>query len=135
MENRYLFGTTRPILLDGRRDAGRLARMLYVRLGVEAHWFGAKGHALLSVYARKHPSLPYTEENDSVNLLLLKAFAREREQSKGILALIPCTTEAELFLRRAGHTLEEDFVLLERPESGQNPLQKLVQTNDTKERS
>ena len=135
MGNRYLFSTARPILLDGGRKSGRLARMLYVRFGLESQWFGTKGHILLSIYGRKHPSLPYTEENDSVNLLLLKAFAREREQSKGILALIPCTPEAELFLRRAGHTLEEDFVLLERPESGQNPLQKLVQTNDTKERS
>ena len=135
MGNRYLFGTTMPVLLDGRREAGRLARMLYVRFGLESQWFGAKGHILLSIYGRKHPSLPYDEKNDSVNLRLLRSFARERGHSTGILALIPCTPEAELFLGRVGHKLEEDFVLLERPESGQNPLQKLVQTNDTKESS
>ncbi|MBR6782313.1 MAG: hypothetical protein IKM33_03860 [Clostridia bacterium] len=135
MENRYLFGTTKPVLLDGRRLAGRLARMLYVRLGLESHWFGARGHILLTVYARKHPSLPYAEENDPVNLLLLKSFARERSTAAGILALIPCSPEAEAFLGRVGHELEEDFVLLDSPELGQNPLQKLVQRNDAKERS
>ena len=135
MENRYLFGTTKPVLLDGGRKSGRLARMLYVRLGLEAHWFGAKGHILLSMYGRKHPSLPYDEKNDSVNLRLLRSFARERSQATGILALIPCSPEAELFLGRVGHELEEDFVLLKSPESGKNPLEELVQTNNTKERS
>ena len=135
MENRYLFGTTIPVLLGGGRQAGRLARMLYIRLGLESHWFGAKGHILLSVYARKHPSLPFSEDNDPVNLLLLKSFARERSAATGILALIPCSPEAELFLARVGHELEEDFVLLGRPEPGQNPLQELVQRNDTKESS
>ena len=135
MGSRYLFSTARPILLDGRREAGRLARMLYVRFGLESQWFGTKGHILLSIYGRKHPSLPYDEKNDSVNLRLLKSFARERSTATGILALIPCSPEAELFLGRVGHKLEEDFVLLERPESGKNPLQKLVQTNDTKESS
>ena len=135
MEDRYLFGTTIPILVDGKGQAGRLSRRLYTQFGLESHWFGAGGHLLLSVYTRKHSTLPFTPDNDAVNLRIIKDFARDRRTSAGILALIPCTTEAELFLRRAGHTLEEDFVLLERPESGQNPLQKLVQTNDTKERS
>ena len=135
MGNRYLFSTARPILLDGRREAGRLARMLYVRFGLESQWFGTKGHILLSIYGRKHPSLPYDEKNDSVNLRLLRNFARGREHSTGILALIPCSPAAEQFLARVGHELEEDFILLKSPESGKNPLEKLVQTNDTKERS
>ena len=135
VENRYLFGTTMPVLLDGGRRSGHLARMLYVRFGLESHWFGAKGHILLSIYARKHPSLPYDKKNDSVNLLLLKSFARERSTATGILALIPCSPEAELFLARVGHELEEDFILLKSPESGKNPLEELVQTNDTKESS
>ena len=133
MENRYLFGTTIPVLLDGRRQAGRLARMLYVRLGLESHWFGAKGHFLLSVYACKHSSLPLTQENDKINLRLLKDFARERRSPVGILALIPCSPEAEVFLGRVGHELEEDFVFLDRPESTENPLLGLIQSNDTKE--
>ena len=95
MTDRYLFGTAVPVLLDGGRSAGRLARMLYTRFGLEAHWFGAKGHLLLSVYARKHRALPFTEENDAVTLRLLRAFAREHGSAAGILALIPCSPEAD----------------------------------------
>lgn len=133
MDHRYLFGTTVPVLLGGKRQAGRLARMLYIRFGLESHWFGDRGHILLSVYARKHPSLPLAIEHDPVNLLLLKAFARERSTSAGILALIPCSPEAELFIARAGHELEEDFILLDRPKPTQNPLWGLIRQNDMKE--
>jgi hypothetical protein len=127
--DRYLFGTAVPVLLDGGRSAGRLARMLYTRFGLEAHWFGAKGHLLLSVYARKHRALPFTEENDAVTLRLLRAFAREHGSAAGILALIPCSPEAETFLARAGHELEEDFILLDRPAQNANPLVGLVQSH------
>ena len=106
MENRYLFGTTVPVLLDGRRQAGRLARMLYVNFGLESHWFGARGHILLSIYARKHPTLPFSPDHDAVNLRIIKDFARERRVSTGIHALIPCSPEAEVFLGRVGHELE-----------------------------
>ena len=133
MENRYLFGTTIPVLLDGRREAGRVARMLYVRFGLESHWFGTKGHLLLSIYAHKHPSLPFTAENDRIHLHLLKDLAREVGTTTGILALIPCSPEAEVFLGRVGHELEEDFIFLNRSEPGENPLLGLIQRNDTKE--
>ena len=133
MENRYLFGTTVPVLLDGRRQAGRLARMLYVQFGLESHWFGSRGHFLLSVYARKHSTLPLTPENDAVNLRIIRDLARERRGSSGILALIPCSPEAEVFLGRVGHELEEDFIFLNRPEENENPLVGLIRSNDTKE--
>ena len=135
MEDRYLFGTAVPVLLGGRREAGRTARMLYTRFGLESHWFGARGHILLSIYARKHASPPVTEKNTPVILLLIKAFARERGRAAGIPALIPCSPEAEAFLARVGHELEEDFILLGRSRPQQNPLQELVQRNDMKERS
>ena len=133
MEERYLFGTTIPVLLDGRRQAGRLSRMLYVRFGLVAHWFGARGQFLLSVYARKHPALPLIPENDRVNLRLLKDFAGEHRATTGILALIPCSPEAEVFIGRVGHELEEDFIFLHRSESAENPLMELIRSNDMKE--
>ena len=133
MENRYLFGTTVPVLLDGRRQAGRLARMLYVNFGLESHWFGARGHILLSIYARKHPTLPFSPDHDAVNLRIIKDFARERRVSTGIHALIPCSPEAEVFLGRVGHELEEDFVFLHNPEAEENPLLGLIRSNHTKE--
>lgn len=133
MEDRYLFGTTIPVLLDGKGQAGRLSRRLYTQFGLESHWFGARGHLLLSVYARKHSTLPFTPDNDAVNLRIIKDFARERRTSSGILALIPCSPEAEVFLGRVGHELEEDFIFLNRPEENENPLLGLIRSNDTKE--
>ena len=130
MTDRYLFGTAVPVLLDGGRSAGRLARMLYTRFGLEAHWFGAKGHLLLSVYARKHRALPFTKENDAVTLRLLRAFAREHGSAAGILALIPCSPEAEAYLTRVGATLEEEFVLLPLPDLTEGPLRGLLRRED-----
>lgn len=127
MNERYLFGTAVPVLLDGGRVAGRVACKLYARFGLSSHWFGSKGHLLLSIYARKHPTLPFSEENDPVTLRLLKAFAREHGRAVGILALIPCSPEAVVFLARVRQELENEFVLLDPPQEGQNPLQGLVQ--------
>lgn len=127
MTDRYLYSTTVPILLDGGRKAGRIARMLYTRFGLESHYFGAKRHILTGTYARHHAALPFTEENDRVTLLLLKAFAEEWGTGVGILTLIPCSPEAEEFLARTGHALEEDYILLDSPAPRENPLQGLVQ--------
>ena len=127
MNERYLYGTAVPILLDGGGVAGRLARRLYTRLGLRVHWFGAKGHILLSVYARKHPALPFTEANDPVILRLLKAFAGDHGTAVGILTLIPCSPEAAAFLSRRRQELEEEYVLLDLPQEGENPLRGLVQ--------
>lgn len=127
MNERYLFGTAVPVLLDGGRVAGRVACKLYARFGLNSHWFGPKGHLLLSVYARKHPTLPFSEANDTVTLRLLKAFAREHGRAMGILALIPCSPEAVAFLTRVRHELEDEYVLLDLPQEGENPLQGLVQ--------
>ena len=127
MTDRYLYSTAVPVLLDSGRRAGRMARMLYTRFGLESHCFEAKRRILTRIYARRYAALPFTEENDRVNLLLLKAFAEEWGTGVGILSLIPCSPEAEAFLARAGHALEEDFVLLDSPASRENPLQGLVQ--------
>ena len=126
MEERYLYSTTVPILLDGGRLAGRVARMLYVSYGLESHWFGPGWHWLIAVYARRHAALPFTEDNDPVTLRLLKAFAEERGSFVGIPALIPCSPEAEAFLERVRPHLEENFVLLGMPDPTQNPIRGLV---------
>ena len=126
MEENYLYSTAVPILLDGRRLAGRVARMLYTRYGLESHWFGSGWHWPLAVYARRHAALPFTEENDPVTLRLLTAFAKERGASVGIPALIPCSPEAQAFLERVRPALEEDFVLLGMPVPTQNPIRGLV---------
>jgi hypothetical protein len=127
VNERYLYGTAVPILLDGGGVAGRLARRLYTRLGLRVHWFGSKGHLLLSVYARKHSALPFFEANDPVTLRLLKAFARDHGTAVGILTLIPCSPEAAAFLARVRKELEDEYVLLDMPREGDNPLRSLVQ--------
>lgn len=134
MTERYLYGTAVPILLDGGQAAGWLARMLYVRFGLEPHWFGSKGHLLTRIYAKHHAALPFTKENDGVNLRLLKAFSEDWKSGIGILSIIPCSPEAEAFLARVGEALEEDFVLLDSPARNQNPLVGLVQSHEPKGR-
>lgn len=129
MTERYLYGTAVPILLGGGRAAGRLARALYVRFGLEPHYFGGGRHLLTGIYAKRHAALPFTKENDGVNLLLLKAFAQEWGVGVGILSLIPCSPEAETFLARVGEALEEDYVLLDGPARSENPLAGLVQSH------
>ena len=123
---RYLYCTAIPVLLDGGRTAGRVARQLYTRYGLVSHCFCPRRHPLTAIYTRRHAALPFTEENDGVTLLLLRSFAVERRRDGGIPALIPCSPEAAAFLSRMGEALEEDYVLLTVPASGQNPLRELV---------
>lgn len=126
MTERYLYGTAVPILLDGGRVAGRIARMLYVRFGLEPHCFGAKQRLLTRIYAKHHAALPFTPENDAVNLRLLKAFSAEWGTNAGILALIPCSPEAKSFLERARLSLDEDFIITDLPAPTENPLDCLL---------
>ena len=129
---RYLYSTAVPVLLDGGRIAGRTARLLYARHGLEPHCFAPRRHPLTAVYTRRHVALPFTRENDAVNLRLLKAFAEEWGTGVGILSLIPCAPEAAAFLTRVGQALEEDYVLLESPPARGDPLRGLIQRHDTK---
>ena len=129
---RYLYSTAVPVLLDGGRIAGRTARLLYARHGLEPHCFALRRHPLTAVYPRRHAALPFTRENDAVNLRLLKAFAEEWGTGVGILSLIPCAPEAAAFLTRVGQALEEDYVLLESPPACGDPLRGLIQRHDTK---
>lgn len=134
MKERYLYGTAVPVLLDGGREAGRLARALYVRFGLEPHCFGNKRHLLTRIYAKRHAALPFTKENDGVNLRLLKAFSAEWGGGVGILSILPCSPEAEAFLARVGEALEEDYVLLDSPARNEDPLAGLVQSHEPKGR-
>jgi hypothetical protein len=128
MDERYLFMTAIPILLDGGRLAARVARDLYIRHGLEVHWFGQGWRPLLAIYAHKHPSLPFEQPNDRVTVRLLKAFAKERAGSVGIPTLIPCTPAAEAFLARVREELEEDFTLLEMPDLLSDPIRGLLRS-------
>ncbi len=128
MDQRYLYGTAVPVLLDGGKLAGRVALFLYARFGLDVHWFGEGRHLLLAIYAKKHPCPSYAEKNDRVTVRLLKAFAKERGRAAGIPALIPCSPEAVAFLARVGAELEEEYVLLEMPDSTKNPIRGLLRT-------
>ena len=128
MHDPMLFYTTVPVLLGGLpRHAGRLAAELYLRHGINAHWYGRGWHPRLAIYARRHPvALPFSEDSDGVMLRLLLDFEGEQRHIGGIPCLIPCSREAEDFLARAQTVLEERFVLLERPSAGEDPLYALV---------
>lgn len=128
MNERYLFRTAVPILLDGGRLAGRVARLLYTRHGLDIHWFGQGWHPLLAIYANKHPVLPFDESNDRVTVRHLKAFAKERKSLSGIPTLIPCSPKAVAFLARVGRELEADYTLLEMPNLVKDPLSGLLRT-------
>ena len=128
MYDPMLFYTAVPILLGGSpRDAGRLAADLYARHGIEAHWYGRGWHPLLAIYAKRHPvTLPFTEENDGIMVRLFPGFEKQQRHTGGIPCLIPCSEEAELFLKRTRVDLEDRFVILERPAVGGDPLYGLV---------
>lgn len=126
MTDRYLYGTAIPVLLDGGRSAGLIARKLYIRYGLDVHWFGERRHLLTAVYARRHAAPPFDPANDGVTVRLLQAFAKERRRSVGILALIPCSPEAKAFLERTKDRLETEYVLLDLPSPHENPLRGLV---------
>ncbi len=123
-----LFYTTVPVLLGGHpREAGCLAARLYARHGIRIHWYGRGWHPLLATYTLRHPvSLPFAEANDGVMTRLLCGFEAEQRYTGGIPCLIPCSEEAEWFLARNRTVLEERFVLLNRPEKGEDPLYRLV---------
>ena len=128
MEQRYLYGTAVPILLDGTRLAGRVALFLYTHHGLDVHWFGRGWHPLLAIYAKKHAALPFTEDNDGIMIRLLRAFVKDRGRAGGIPALIPCSPEAVGFLSRVGAELDEEYVLLELPSPATDPIQGLLRS-------
>ena len=133
MKDRYLYTTAVPVLLGGGRLAGKTALYLYAHYGLAVRWLGDTWHPLLAIYAQRLASIPLTEENDATVTRHLLALAEGYRRSVGIPAVIPCSPEAEVFLGRVGHELEEDFIFLNRSEPGENPLLGLIQRNDTKE--
>lgn len=122
-----LFYTAMPVLLGDRAMAGRLAAEIYCRHGKTAHWFGTGFHPLLTVYAERHPlPLPFTPENDTVQLTRLKDFAKQQRHSGGLICLIPCGETAEAFTTRNGAQLSEYYLILPCPEKGVDPLLPLL---------
>lgn len=127
MEHEFLFRTAVPVLLGDRRSAGRVALELYRRHGITPHWFGEGWGLLLFIYASRHPiTLPFSPEHDGVTVRLLRAFVKEQKPYGGILTLIPCSPDAEGFLERARSELEEEFVLLEKPNLPCDPIRGLL---------
>ena len=128
MREPMLFYTTVPILLGGApKSVGRLAAIIYANHGIEPHWYGRGVGLLTAIYAKRHPlSLPFAESSDGVILHMLRDFEKHHRPLGGILCLIPCSESAEAFLERRKETLEECFVLLERPAPNADPLYGLV---------
>lgn len=119
----YLYATTIPVLLDGKRLAGAVAMEIYVRHGLTSHWFG-RGHSLsIAAYAERHP-LPasLSRLSDDLILKMLLDFSAEHP---GILALYPCSPEAEAFVGRSMAALESHYVVLS-PVVSDDPLAPLV---------
>ncbi len=130
MSEQMLFYTAVPVLLGSPHAAGRLAADLYSRHGVSSHWFGHGWHPYLSIYAKRHSlTLPFVPAHDRVLVRLLYAFAKEQRPMGGIPCLIPCSTDAEAFLARVGEELDEQYVILERPAKGGDPLYGLVHSH------
>ncbi len=120
----YLYATTTPILLDGKKLAGMMAMEIYVRHGLTSHWFGC-GHSLgLTAYAKRHPlPSPLSRLSDDLILKILLDFSSE---NSGILVLYPCSPEAEAFVSRSMAALESHYVILPPAVSG-DPLAPLIQ--------
>ena len=127
MDNTHLFYTALPVLLGDHAVAARLAFELCNRHRKKPHWFGSGFHPLLSLCAEGHPlPLPFTPENDTVQLTRLKDFAKQQRHSGGLLCLIPCGDTALAFLNRNERELSEYYLLLPCPEKGTDPLMPLL---------
>ena len=121
--NEYLYATTVPVLLDGKRLAGKVAMEIYVRHGRISHWFGRRQSLILAAYTNHHP-LPgaFDRLSDDLILTMLQDFSSENQ---GILVLYPCSPGAEAFVERNRSLLDNHFVILP-PCVGLDPLAPLV---------
>lgn len=122
----YLYFTTTPVLLGGKRQAGRLARHLWQLYGRTSHWFGHGYHYLLTAYSEKHP-LPrkISAMSDALLTQILIDFAKEQPEHP-ILPLIPCSDTATAYLERARSQLEPYFVIFPQEISAKDPLSLLL---------
>lgn len=119
----YLYTTALPVLLDGKRTAGYVAMDMYTRHGVNPHWFGRGFSFSLAVYAQRHPlPAPLSALSDEILTQILLDFASEHV---GLLALYPCSPEAEAFVARVAPSLESRYVILPLPVDS-DPLAPLV---------
>lgn len=118
----YLYHTTTPILLDGKKTAGLLAKNIWRAYGLTSHWFGCGRHYLLTAYAQKHtlPHSPSTMPDDLLTQILID-FAKEQPMQQ-ILVLVPCSTDAADYMSRQKDKLETYFLLFDRDVPMQNPL-------------
>ena len=123
----YLYTTVIPVLLDGDATAGKIARDMYLRHEITAHWFGYKRGISLWGCSKCH-RLPcaVTDMSDTLLLQILLDFAKEQS---GLLVLYPCSPAAEAFILRRAKALESCFVIQRIPEAG-DPLFPLVLKND-----
>ena len=122
----YLYMTMLPVLLDGKKYAGTVAMDMYLRHAVMPHWFGRGMDLRLAFYAQRHPlPAPLGVLSDEILTEILLDFAEEHE---GLLALYPCSSEAEAFVARCATALESKYVIL--PLCEGDPLAPLVRKID-----
>ncbi len=123
----YLYTTVIPVLLGSASMAGKAAKDMYLRHEITPHWFGCGSSLRLWGYTKRHPlPRPVSDMSDGLLLQILLDFADEQS---GLLALYPCSPEAEAFVERQTQALESRFVILTLTEA-RDPLSLVVLKND-----
>lgn len=129
----YLYYTALPVLLGGRREAGRRAKVIWRRYGLTPHWFGVGRHFLLTSHAHRH-LIPKKIGQMSDTLLLQILLDHAKEQaSDALLALLPCEENARAFLERQKDALEPFYAILPHDAPWDAPLSPLIEINSQKE--
>lgn len=114
MESPWLYHTTLPVLVGtpaDARKAGRLARALFRRHGVICTWFGRRLSLRLWLYTHRYP-VSLGPLNDAMRVRALLDFAAAPVRRGYLLALIPCSPEADAFLTRCSDALGAAYVRL-----------------------
>ena len=131
MESKWLMYTAFPVLLGDPKKAGRAAGMIWRRHRVVGVWCGRRRSLSLLLYARR-AGTDLRGLSDDFRVQALRDLAADRSLRTGLLALIPCSDDAQRFLSDHAAALEDRFVLLPMPcgEDGRmtDPLAPLIRS-------
>ena len=114
MESNWLMCTAVPVLLGSPRRCGIAAAAIWRRHRLSAVVCGRRRSLRLLLCAHTEGT-DLSRLSDDGKVWALRDFAADPDRRTSLLALIPCSPDAEAFLSAHANALESDFVLLPCP--------------------